>query len=1677
GKSVNFFDCFIIDDLQYCRRPFEPLNLNRDRDINSCLNNGGQRHLYSTLDSSNISSDFILHEWRSSIERVEQYSHYRKDSSKDNYDRYICECIRLGTFGKNCEYQLPVGTTIAQAFQWHLEMKRRNPQQVQEFGDIVCYKDVECDSGQLCLDWREICDGIQHCMFGYDEKNCDLLELNQCEDGEYRCMNGMCIPDSFFLDGQYDCLDWSDELSFWNGDECYSMGANTKCDDHICPPYQFSCGDGQCLRNRFEFQQSYGFRECSSRREQYFICETSYHLLQWTLPSGRCLIDARHIAIKSNRTKDEQCIHLLKCALSRGKGKECPCWYTFQCTEILSKDCHDNFIRYPSKAIMGAYAFFLFDANQNMDSRLPRYVFINGTINCQGVLISLTKTIAFIPEFNLRRMIEVEFCREIFIENSSLIEPCYRMNDSVNVCNDSRRCLSVSRINDGFYSCLDRKDENVKIDIHESCKGLKSYRFYCSVNQPTCLSIIVLGNKWNECSNGYDELWFGIGQQLSEMNCNEQRTDECSLLRKYIEQSWLPVEKNDSRSQPAIPFHWYCDSFWDLKLGEDEDRNFCHQWWICNDRQWKCRTGQCIQHRWLSDREWDCTDASDEEDFFLKRIEMLKKQNSVNKSQQKFSICNKTHPFACLSHEKTSLKPYQCLSFNQIGDNQIDCLGSIDESNRRVHCDQTTMLGYSFKCASSDTCIPYHWHCQYGERCPNPIDDEQWCSHRGNLSTYDQFYRFTCFDEQFNSRIDRCDRELECSFGEDEYMCDYRKSEFRMDPYRQSKEFDVRSEIHPFELSNFPKSSSLDVNVSFTPKIVDDFFQPDRSSSLFKVSFWCNRGFGVLLRDSSIVCFCPPQYYGKYCQYHNDRLIFLFYLNLSQSIYSIENSSQTFLQILLLFFDENQVLMTSQFQVRLPLEINQFWKKTVHFVYSHSSQFRQDRMKRFFNRSNILHHHPYSIRIEIYEAQHMKPITLIAVWQYSIDFDYLPVFKLSKVLHLIQTNPCERNPCQPNQQCQTLLNDKSKYICLCQSNFTGPNCSMEDFRCKNEFCASNALCKPDYSSSLRGNSLPHCICPFNRYGDRCELEYSHCQINSCFNNGTCLQSSTLDQVICICSNHFYGSHCQYRKALIAFSFSNQTRTCSAIVIQYFYIDYQMLNLFLTHQQVYTVLPSFLKYEAKYEIIPEIVLAKVYRSYQDIRPNLYLLSLQINSESFEGFTWIEEDNRCPATSEFSMKSTSPIEYHQICITNTSKFCFHDDSYLCICKTDHTRAECFLYDSTLDRCSFCLAGGLCLKGNHILCLCPLCYSGLQCQFNSKSLTVTLDQLFYSDLISNYKQLTMNLIIIISILGFSIGLINNIFSFVTLHRSTCLQTGVGHYLFYMSIINQISLVFLIARLIHLSRVITDPTPSFMIHNILCKLLNYFLLCSIRISYWLTSFISVERSYTAIFLKKQWLKKPSVARRLMILTLLVILLSTSYELVFVKLFLNKIGEENSAICVMEFSVSHQTIWTLIHQTVSIVHSILPLIINICSTMIIIGKVINNKMNIYKTKQYRTPTTNTHQSSIFSDSIKDNRGDQDRLNVLRNVLNENKEMITRPMIALLPSIFSLFSLPILIISLSFACQTNQINQLRYLLIISYLISFLPQLVTFFLYIYPSTFYWKEWQSTFIMRRIYRFRQ
>ena len=91
-------------------------------------------------------------------------------------------------------------------------------------------------------------------------------------------------------------------------------------------------------------------------------------------------------------------------------------------------------------------------------------------------------------------------------------------------------------------------------------------------------------------------------------------------------------------------------------------------------------------------------------------------------------------------------------------------------------------------------------------------------------------------------------------------------------------------------------------------------------------------------------------------------------------------------------------------------------------------------------------------------------------------------------------------------------------------------------------------------------------------------------------------------------------------------------------------------------------------------------------------------------------------------------------------------------------------------------------------------------------------------------------------------------------------------------------------------------------------------------------------------------------MARSLMLWTVASILISAAYELAFIKSFTG-IDDRSSAMCVIEYPSTYRSVWISIHQIVSVSPILLPLLINLCSTLTIMGIVIKNKVKIRKAK------------------------------------------------------------------------------------------------------------------------------
>ena len=163
-------------------------------------------------------------------------------------------------------------------------------------------------------------------------------------------------------------------------------------------------------------------------------------------------------------------------------------------------------------------------------------------------------------------------------------------------------------------------------------------------------------------------------------------------------------------------------------------------------------------------------------------------------------------------------------------------------------------------------------------------------------------------------------------------------------------------------------------------------------------------------------------------------------------------------------------------------------------------------------------------------------------------------------------------------------------------------------------------------------------------------------------------------------------------------------------------------------------------------------------------------------------------------------------------------------------------------------------------------------------------------------------------------------------------------------MSIVNQINLTILVIRFVHLVMNIANPYSHILLDNMICKLSSYFLTSTTRIIYWLSSLIAIERIYVTLFLNGRWLKKPRIARCLILVTIITVLLVTGYELHFMQSQVSS-DDGTHSMCVFNFPVKY-SYWKEHHKIVSIINPLIPFLINLCCTIGIIYIVTKKKMN-----------------------------------------------------------------------------------------------------------------------------------
>ncbi|CAF0984601.1 unnamed protein product [Rotaria magnacalcarata] len=1620
SQELQYFDCIYytrlltrdnIQGIKYCQQLNNSHRLDRNP-VQICENNG-TLWKFSDLRQLNFTATDVV-KWSSSVEQADRYAKYLLNSaiSQEENENYICNCTKSGQFGKYCEYMLYLDSLLFdEAISKQFDLYGFTPIGSQLHNNRPCYQaHFECDFGSMCLDWRHICDGKQQCMNGTDEEYCDKLEFNECEDDEYRCANGMCIAEEYWLDTDYDCMDWTDEGGLaYSGFYC-PFQTSMSCDEHLCPYDQWSCGDGTCLSDRADRLKGIyiGRRHhCFNFRDVNYICETAtrYEKSWWTIDGGYCI--PYHLAYNwlgfDSTAEKSGCVFYSKCALTNGLDSSCNCNTTEICALAMDTSCHElvELLWYPlEKPLLNPYTTMIYNRKRDWRNKRPDYLTYIGSIKCIGYQINIKNGIYWeleeIRSLFMHKEHEGRLCSSNFQQlyndyflkkfsgpqydrncwsnsttfNNILYETSFRCHD---------RCISKYRIRDGIADCYPHEEG---FNEHNTCQRIQRHRLKCSVTEPTCLLTGVIGNVNPVCSNARDEFDYESHRSLLNITCTHRNDPMCSYIRNYITTSsmldkTMNLTVHSLNLLSTIPFPSFCDTVLDTSSGIDELTNLCQQVWICSKDEYQCLSGQCIPQDWICDGDWDCSDASDEEGIF--RVESLSKHNLAimewseikgrcNRRYQKHTVpfakmCDISKEYPCFRADVDDPFDFKvnppCINLTQIGDHHVDCQTGLDERNL-LRCGSIGLLGFNFVFNGSynNECGEYPYLCmnRYPWAPKNVrVAYDTVCFYRksqynnGTLSACNNLNDVMCLNDVCIKNA-RCNGILECENGEDEYRC---ISPFMAQAgYRPMKETRSRtltwkafpstillakSDIRNIEQTDGTSSNETLENIkilSLRSKLKPDvrekyatiydflrhWFPEEVTLEKHFLPYICNRGLAVKHSLGSTKCFCPPSYYGEQCQFYSDRITVVTHLDLTSYRAHLQVA---LIKVLAIFLYEASVIDYYEFHVNRLLEAgNNHVKQSIYFLYPRTKNFLE------IKRANRSGTQLYSVRFEAFNLYYNETIEPIAVWHYPVYFDFLPAYRLSKILRFRPLSssfpvngPCVKARCGNHGTCQVILNSNhSSYFCACHNNFYGSNCEHYDEGCIGR-CSPNSICKPSYSGIVTGNRKPICLCPYSAFGPTCSLKNDVCKMNPCLHGGSCILTYLPHDILnytCICSDSFIGDHCQLSRGRIQINVNLsenslvQRSNIFASTISYNDYNTKSFAFALQHQQVYTSLPVRidLVYSRQYNTAPAVGLLKIYNKNYDFDEPEYFIVYIAQQQMFLNFsTDLTSENKCvlikfggkyckSSAVEFTFSSNSSIDiytYHGICHSkqqlNTANrptlTCFRDKNYLCICEKDYSRAECFIYNRSSDQCSLCLSNGFCLKGElndraDFLCLCSHCYYGQLCQFSTAFMSFTLESLIVKDLHSQ-RQLSSGMYITMGVILFLVGLFNNYCSLMTFIRPKTRKFGIGNYLLIVSIVNQLSLLFLLLKIIHTVLGSTSLLVNYELFNqYSCKIVSYLLSVFTRICNWLTSLVSIERLCIVLFPTSFALRKPPAALGLSAIVILVISGMHVHELIY---------------------------------------------------------------------------------------------------------------------------------------------------------------------------------------------------
>ncbi|CAF0930767.1 unnamed protein product [Adineta steineri] len=482
--------------------------------------------------------------------------------------------------------------------------------------NMTCYEHLKCNRGPtpMCLDWHEICDGQIHCIgSGVDEINCFELEKNECEKDQYRCHNGLCIPEQFLNDDPFypDCLDVSDER-FYNS-------STTKCSDfHGCvSDPTFRCED---INYPIDFLvgsrhsgPSDGVGFSPQNKEEYLA-------ILYTLDNRRHVTFDHLILLDQEHTNlTYECWLLMSCFTFGTFTDMCDtiCSDLYCSLKIESRCNTSAYVIFPTMPVFHGHVLFGYWTKRTVryysKSRaeikpdflcydVQRCPFFSYNFKIDNYTCIDSRTIALTTWNYIREF----FYQCLTIDQSGNETHC--VHPSLFHCPGTLKCISKHRLVDGISDCFEKIDET----YNDSCKLNDKHRFRCS-SENKCISRILVRDGVGNCYGKEDELVPTYNKLFYENLCNGYTHNLPILFNEQNE-----TDETNCEHWPCNNQYTRCDGAWTCLNGADELN--CNPLSKCYPDHHECISPTtfhiiCLPLNQSNDGKMDCLAGTDEREY------------------------------------------------------------------------------------------------------------------------------------------------------------------------------------------------------------------------------------------------------------------------------------------------------------------------------------------------------------------------------------------------------------------------------------------------------------------------------------------------------------------------------------------------------------------------------------------------------------------------------------------------------------------------------------------------------------------------------------------------------------------------------------------------------------------------------------------------------------------------------------------------------------------------------------------------------------------------------------------------------------------------------------------------------------------------------------------------------